>query len=204
MIYTLPLSHCTRTLHTFNSSSARIILFTLLLGKCIMWNNAILYTCVWLVMCWMYKIRYVLWYYQSAVHTSTFHWLLFSHIECCSILRRCFVTINWCCISWILAESRTTTKWDFTLILYAGSSSFCLPSKRISTTSTISVLRNYRKRKHFLYYSVLNKYYTAGVKNITAVQWNLSVTITSIIKFITNDIFSNVFKWRLKVPIYSC
>ena len=36
------------------------------------------------------------------------------------------------------------------------------------------------------------------------VQWNLSVTTTFIIKFITCDLFSNVFKWRLKVPIYSC
>ena len=36
------------------------------------------------------------------------------------------------------------------------------------------------------------------------VQWNLSVTTTSIIKCIACDLFSNVFKWRLKVPIYSC
>ena len=34
-------------------------------------------------------------------------------------------------------------------------------------------------------------------------EWNLSVTTTSIIKFITCDLFSNVFQWRLKVPIYS-
>ena len=36
------------------------------------------------------------------------------------------------------------------------------------------------------------------------IQWNLSVTTTSIIKHITCDSFNNVFKWRLKVPIYSC
>ena len=36
------------------------------------------------------------------------------------------------------------------------------------------------------------------------IQGNLSVTTTSIIKFITCDLFSNVFLWRLKVPIYSC
>ena len=36
------------------------------------------------------------------------------------------------------------------------------------------------------------------------VQWNLSVTTTSIIKIIACDLFSNVFQWRLKVPIYSC
>ena len=35
------------------------------------------------------------------------------------------------------------------------------------------------------------------------VQWNLSVTTTSLMKFITCDSFSNVFYWRLKVPIYS-
>ena len=169
MVNTFPLSHCTRTLHSFNSSTSCIILFTLLLGKCILWNNAILYTCVWLVMCWMYKIRYVYWYHQSVVHTITFHWMLFSRIECCSILLRVFVTINWCYISWILSESRTTKKWDFTLILHAGSSGFCLPWERISTTSAISVLRNYGKRKHFLYYSVLNKSNTSGVKNITVV-----------------------------------
>ena len=34
-------------------------------------------------------------------------------------------------------------------------------------------------------------------------QWNLSVTTTSIIKYITCDLFSNVFQWRLKVSIYS-
>ena len=36
------------------------------------------------------------------------------------------------------------------------------------------------------------------------IQWNLSATTTSIIKCITCDLFSNVFKWRLKVTIYSC
>ena len=36
------------------------------------------------------------------------------------------------------------------------------------------------------------------------VQWNLSVTTTPIIKPIIWDLFKNVFKWRLKVPIYSC
>ena len=36
------------------------------------------------------------------------------------------------------------------------------------------------------------------------VQWNLSVTTTSMIRFLTCDQFSNVFYWRLKVPIYSC
>ena len=35
------------------------------------------------------------------------------------------------------------------------------------------------------------------------IQWNLSVTTTFIIKFITCDLFSNVFNWRLMVPIYS-
>ena len=84
-------------------------------------------------------------------------------------IAKAFYTINWCYISWILSESRTTKKWDFTLILHAGSSGFCLPSERISTTSAISVLRNYRKRKHFLYYNVPNKSNTTGVKNITAV-----------------------------------
>ena len=36
------------------------------------------------------------------------------------------------------------------------------------------------------------------------VQWNLSVTTTSIIKSITCYLFSNMFKWRLKIPIYTC
>ena len=36
------------------------------------------------------------------------------------------------------------------------------------------------------------------------VQWNLSVTTTFMITFIACDLFSNVFQWRLKVPIYSC
>ena len=36
------------------------------------------------------------------------------------------------------------------------------------------------------------------------IQWNLSATTTSVIKFITSDWFSNVFQWRLKAPIYSC
>ena len=35
-------------------------------------------------------------------------------------------------------------------------------------------------------------------------QWNLSVTTTSIIKSFTHDLFNNVFKWRLEVPICSC
>ena len=35
------------------------------------------------------------------------------------------------------------------------------------------------------------------------VQWNLFVTTTSMIKLITYDLFSDVFKWRLKIPIYS-
>ena len=35
------------------------------------------------------------------------------------------------------------------------------------------------------------------------VQWNLSVTTTFMITFIACDLFSNVFQWRLKVPIYS-
>ena len=35
-------------------------------------------------------------------------------------------------------------------------------------------------------------------------QWNLSVTTTSLIELITCDLFSNVFWWRLKLPIYSC
>ena len=35
------------------------------------------------------------------------------------------------------------------------------------------------------------------------IQWNLSVTTTFIIKFITCDLFSNVFNWRLMLPIYS-
>ena len=36
------------------------------------------------------------------------------------------------------------------------------------------------------------------------IQWNLSVTTTSIIKPIALNLFSIVFQWRLKVPIYSC
>ena len=35
-------------------------------------------------------------------------------------------------------------------------------------------------------------------------QWNLSVTTTSTIRFITCDLFSSVFEWILKVSIYSC
>ena len=35
------------------------------------------------------------------------------------------------------------------------------------------------------------------------VQWNLSATTTSIMKFIACDLFSNVFNWRVKLPIYS-
>ena len=38
----------------------------------------------------------------------------------------------------------------------------------------------------------------------TPIQWNLSITNTSKIKFITCDLFSNVFWWRLKEPIYTC
>ena len=36
------------------------------------------------------------------------------------------------------------------------------------------------------------------------IQWNLSVTTSSMIKFITCDLFGNVFQWWLKVPFYSC
>ena len=43
---------------------------------------------------------------------------------------------------------------------------------------------------------------TVGLRQME-IQWNLSVTTTSIINFITPDLFSNVFLWRLKVPIYS-
>ena len=42
------------------------------------------------------------------------------------------------------------------------------------------------------------------VRTHSNIQWNLSVTTTSIIKSITYDLFSNVFEWRLNVPIYSC
>ena len=35
-------------------------------------------------------------------------------------------------------------------------------------------------------------------------QWNLSETTTSMIQFITCDLFSIVFNWKLNVPIYSC
>ena len=38
----------------------------------------------------------------------------------------------------------------------------------------------------------------------TKIQWNLSVTTTSITTFITFYLSSNVFWWKLKVPIYSC
>ena len=37
-----------------------------------------------------------------------------------------------------------------------------------------------------------------------SIQWNLSVTTNSIIKFITRDLVSNVFSWRLKLTIYTC
>ena len=37
-----------------------------------------------------------------------------------------------------------------------------------------------------------------------SLQWNLSTKTTFIITYITCDLFSSVFKWRLKVPIYSC
>ena len=40
--------------------------------------------------------------------------------------------------------------------------------------------------------------------NHNNIQLNLSVTTTSLIKFITCDLFSDVFEWRLEVPIYSC
>ena len=36
------------------------------------------------------------------------------------------------------------------------------------------------------------------------IQWNLSVTTTSIIKFITCDLINIVLNWRQRVPIYSC
>ena len=35
-------------------------------------------------------------------------------------------------------------------------------------------------------------------------QWNMSITTTSKIKFITCDLFSNVFWWRLNEPILTC
>ena len=35
-------------------------------------------------------------------------------------------------------------------------------------------------------------------------QRNLSVKTTSMIKFLTRDLFSDVFSWRLKAPIYPC
>ena len=43
-----------------------------------------------------------------------------------------------------------------------------------------------------------------GCYRQVSLQWNLSVTTTFILKFITCDLFSNVFYWRLVVPIYSC
>ena len=42
------------------------------------------------------------------------------------------------------------------------------------------------------------------MKDGILIQWNLSVTTTSIMKIISCDLFSDVFQWRLKVPIYSC
>ena len=43
-----------------------------------------------------------------------------------------------------------------------------------------------------------------GTSDTWQMQWNLSVMTTSIIKSITWDLFSNVFYWRLEIPIYFC
>ena len=50
----------------------------------------------------------------------------------------------------------------------------------------------------------VTKYTEIQRRHGAKLQWNLSVTTTSIIKSITCDLFSNVFQWRLKVPFYSC
>ena len=58
----------------------------------------------------------------------------------------------------------------------------------------------------FRFISIVVYKSATGSLTITAqyIQWNLSVTTTSIIKFITCDLFSNVFKWWLNVPTYAC
>ena len=47
-------------------------------------------------------------------------------------------------------------------------------------------------------------YLNNGLCIYNHIQWNLSITTNSKIKFITCDLFSNVFWWRLKEPIYTC
>ena len=58
---------------------------------------------------------------------------------------------------------------------------------------------------HYLGHSELRLWKSKSVSNnwSSVIQWNLSVTTTSLIKTITCDLFSNVFWWRLKIPIYS-
>ena len=49
-----------------------------------------------------------------------------------------------------------------------------------------------------------NMYYACNYLDSIKLQWSLFVTTTSMIKSITCDLFSNVFKWKLKVTIHSC
>ena len=42
------------------------------------------------------------------------------------------------------------------------------------------------------------------IRHTDILQWNLSATTTSIMKSIACDLFSDVFNWRLKLPIYPC
>ena len=46
--------------------------------------------------------------------------------------------------------------------------------------------------------------YSQWGRIVLQVQWNLSITTTFKMQFITCDLFSNAFKWRLKEPIYTC
>ena len=82
----------------------------------------------------------------------------------------------------------------------------CYPTRHI-----ISYLRIKTPRKVDPWLSIssgnmgyLRPEFITAFEKQTNVQWNLSVTTTSIIKFITCDLFSNVFLWWLKVPIFSC
>ena len=88
-------------------------------------------------------------------------------------------------LNWWSFHNHNKHRGELCTLFMRGTLLRTIPIKQIR-----SRLQNIRPKPYFQY-------------NRQSVQWNLSVTTTSIIKFISCDLFSNVFKWRPEVPIYS-
>ena len=134
--------------------------------------------------------------------------LLLKNINLCPLL--CMYDINVCYDTWIV--SRKTYQPKVKLISQCFSMEwkafFYFPNYlRFSPFHTMICLDWFKYRRAYFYrvdhILPLMQLRLADHEWIQ-LQWNLSVTTPSIIKFITCDLCSNVFQWRLKAPVYSC